>query len=203
MRSVFFLVAIVLFSVTLTFAQKQEEIQQGNQTGQQIELLSGATSVALSSDFVGALTSLNISPGTVFPGTLRNGSVSFPITDATLERQTLRGEIIHNGGLTLTRNNTEVKLKSFIIDTTGEGIILTGLVSANGNVVGRIPLFDLQLPSNFFNFPLRFRRLTLDGVLVSLRPEAAGALNAVFETDAFVAGFNIGTARVRGFGYID
>ena len=69
---------------------------------------------------------------------------------------------------------------------------MTGLVSANGSVVGRIPLFDLTLPASFVDVTL----IRLDGISVTLRPEAAGALNAVFETTAFTAGFNIGTASV-------
>jgi hypothetical protein len=200
MRKLFLLCALVVFSTNLTFAQKQVE-SLGNNNTQQIELLSGATTVHLSSDFVNALTALNLTPGRVFPAALGGGRITFPITDGTLERQTLRGEIIHNGGLTLTRENTEVKLKSFIIDTSGEGIILTGLVSANGTVVARIPLFDLQLTSNVFNTSFSFRRVALNDVLVTLRPEAADALNGVFQTNAFVPGFNIGTARLRGYGY--
>lgn len=202
MNRILILLAILALSVGFTFAQSKG-LPTGQQSVQQIELLSGATSVDLSTDFVGALTSLNIAPGRVFPASLRGAKASFPITDGTLERQSLRGEIIHNGGLTLSRGNTEVKLKSFIIDTTGSGFVLTGLVSANGTVVGRIPLFDLQLPSNVVSNDLRFEGVFLSGVMVSLRPEAAGALNAVFQTSAFVPGFNIGTASVRGFGYRD
>lgn len=199
MNKIIVLIAIFAFSVGLTFAQSKGH-ESGQQTAAQIELFSGATSVELSSDFIGALTSLNIAPGRIFPASLRAGRASFPITDGTLDRQTLRGEIIHNGGLTLTRGGTQVRLKSFIIDTTGTGIVLTGLVSANGTVVGRIPLFNLQLPSAATG-DFRFERFVLNGVQVSLRQEAATALNAVFETNAFVAGFNIGTARVRGYGY--
>ena len=77
----------------------------------------------------------------------------------------------------LRRGSTTVRLESFIIDTTGAGgIVLTGLVSANGSVVGRIPLFDLTLPASFVDVTL----IRLDGIGVTLRPEAAGALNAVF-----------------------
>ncbi|MBP6004602.1 MAG: hypothetical protein KA746_14300 [Pyrinomonadaceae bacterium] len=202
MKKLFVAIALLTFSVGLTYAQSKGHTS-GQQPSQQIELLSGATSVDLSSDFLGALTSLNITPDRVFPASLRGARVSFPITDGTLDRQTLRGEIVHSGGLTLTRGNTTVKLKSFIIDTTGSGIVLTGLVSANGSVVGRIPLFDLQLPSNLITNDFSFERVSLNGVMVSLRPEAAGALNAVFQTNAFVAGFGIGTARVRGYGYGD
>ena len=200
MKKIFLLIAILSISVGSTLAQSS-----GRSTGQstQIELIHGGTSVELSSGFIGALSSLSIAPGKVFPARIRNGIATFPITDGTLDRQTLRGEIAHNGGLTLTRGNTKVKLKSFTIDTTGSGgIVLTGLVSANGSVVGRIPLFDLTLPSNASLF-FDIERVDLDNVSVTLRQEAATALNAVFQTNAFVAGFNIGTARVRGFGYGD
>jgi len=199
MKKLFLLIAILSISVGLTYAQSS-----GRPFGQttQVELLHGGTSVELSSGFIGALTSLNIAPGKVFPARIRNGIATFPITDGTLDRQTLRGEIAHNGGLTLTRGATKVKLKSFTIDTTGTGIVLTGLVSANGSVVGRIPLFDLTLPTNSSLF-FDIERVDLDNVSVTLRSEAAGALNAVFATNAFVAGFNIGTARVRGWGYGD
>lgn len=199
MKKIFLFVAILTFSVGLTYAQAGGGLS-GQGSNQQIELFGGSTSVALSSDFVGALTSLNIAPGRVFPASLRNGRASFPITDGTLDRETLRGEIVHNGGLTLTRGNTKVKLESFIIDTTGTGIVLTGLVSANGSVVGRIPLFDLQLPINVSPDSI-VDRLVLSNVGVTLRQEAVGALNAVFKTNAFVAGFNIGTAHVRGYGF--
>ncbi|MBK8466912.1 MAG: HtaA domain-containing protein [Chloracidobacterium sp.] len=200
MKKIFLLIAMLSISVGLTFAQSNNR-PSGQTT--QIELIHGGTSVELSSGFIGALTALNIAPGKVFPARIRNGIATFPITDGTLDRQTLRGEIAHNGGLTLTRGATKVKLKGFTIDTTGTGgIILTGLVSANGAVVGRIPLFDLTLPTSSSIF-LDIERVDLDNVSVTLRPEAATALNAVFETNAFVAGFGIGTARVRGFGYGD
>jgi hypothetical protein len=202
MKKLLILVAVLTFSVGAVVAQERTHAS-GQTPTQQIELLWGSTNVDLSSGFLNALTSLNITPGTLFPTTLRGTRVNFPITDGTLDRQTLRGEIVHNGGLRLTRGNTKVKLKSFIIDTTGSGIVLTGLVSANGTVVGRIPLFNLQLPSNLSSGNFSFDRVTLNGVAVTLRPEAASALNSVFQTNAFVAGFGIGTANVRGFGYGD
>ena len=197
MHKIIFAAVLVLMAMSLAFGQKNEiEFNDGSQ----IDLFTGRTEVELSADFVGALGSLQIAPNSVFPARLKRGTVTFPITDATLETATLKGEIIHSGGLTLTKKGTVVKLKSFIIDTTGESIILTGLVSANGQVVGRIPLFDLQLTSNLGPISI-FRSVSLSNVLVTLRPEAAEALNAVFETEAFVAGFDIGVANVRGFGF--
>ncbi|MBL8182489.1 MAG: HtaA domain-containing protein [Blastocatellia bacterium] len=200
MKKLLVLVAVIAFSVGVTAAQERGHAS-GQTSTSQIELVWGSTNVDLSPGFLSALSSLNIAPSTIFPASLRGTRVSFPITDGSLDRQTLRGEIVHNGGLRLKRGNTEVKLKSFIIDTTGNGIVLTGLVSANGTTVGRVPLFDLQLPSSSSATSLRIDRVSLNGVSVRLRQEAATALNGVFETNAFVAGFGIGTASVRGYGY--
>jgi hypothetical protein len=159
-----------------------------------LSIFAGSTTVNLSTEFAGALGTLQISPSSAFPGRLVRTRATFPITTSTLDSGTLRGEISHAGGLILRRGSTVVRLESFVIDTTGPaGIVLTGLVSANGSVVGRIPLFDLTLPAGYFGDPTLIR---LDGVGVTLRPEAATALNAVFGTSAFTPGFNIGTASV-------
>jgi hypothetical protein len=193
LRTLSLLAVLVLLPVSVSFAQKGGEAGNGG-TSSQLSIFAGTTSVNLSSEFAEALGTLQISPSSAFPGRLVRGRATFPITTSTLDSDTLRGEISHAGGLILRRGSTIVRLESFVIDTTGAGgIVLTGLVSANGSVVGRIPLFDLALPGSFLGDPTLIR---LDGVSVTLRPEAAGALNAVFETTAFTAGFNIGTASV-------
>lgn len=192
------LTLIFVFAASAVVAQRDHAV--GNSS--QLTFLGGSTSVAFSQDFGGALTALGIRPGSAFPGVLVRGQRAiFPIVGGTIDLPTLRGEIVHSGGLTLTKGQTRVKLESFIIDTTGSGgIVLTGLVSANGSVVGRIPLFDLSLPAardSFFDIT----RVQLSGVGVTLRPEAAAALNGAFQTTAFVAGFNIGTASVDGLAF--
>ncbi len=192
LRTLSLLSVLILLSVSVSFAQKGGEGGNGGASSQ-ISIFVGATTVNLSSDFTGALGTLHISPNSAFPGRLARNRATFPITTATLDSATLRGEISHAGGLNLRRGSTIVRLESFVIDTTGAGgIVLTGLVSANGSVVGRIPLFDLTLPASFLDVTL----IRLNGISVTLRPEAAAALNAVFETTAFTAGFNIGTASV-------
>lgn len=193
LRTLSLLVVLVLIPVSASFAQKVSD--PGNVgPSSQLSIFTGTTSVNLSSEFAGALGTLQISPSSAFPGRLVRARAIFPITTATLDSDTVRGEISHTGGLILRRGSTIVRLESFVIDTTGAGgIVLTGLVSANGSVVGRIPLFDLILPGSFLADPALIR---LDGVSVTLRPEAAAALNTVFETTAFTARFNIGTASV-------
>ncbi len=75
MNKIIILIAIFAFSVGLTFAQTNDH--PSGQTSGQIDLFSGNTSVDLSADFVGALTSLNIAPGRVFPTTIRSGKATF------------------------------------------------------------------------------------------------------------------------------
>ena len=195
------LVAAFLVLAVPAVAQKYAEEPQFGVVDQQLTFFNGGTTVQFSNEFGGALNALNIGVGRITPGPVIRRSATFPITSGSIETDTLRGEILHSGGLKLFRGTTVVKLESFIIDTTGDGIIITGLVSANGNVVGRIPLFDLTLPAAD-SIVAGVSRVVINGVAVTLRPEAAGALNAVFETEAFSAGFPIGTASVNGLAFV-
>lgn len=159
-------------------------------------LFTGRTSVKLSNTFTSALSSLDVSVGRVFPTEIEAGSAVFPVTGGAIDLETASGNILHSGGLTLKAGDTKVTLQSFIIDTTGKPMI-TGLVSVNGKLLGRIPLFDLTLPAGF-TLPLHLNenRLVLRGVGVTLDSTAAGALDAVFNVNAFTAGFPIGTAQL-------
>ncbi len=164
-------------------------------------LFTGRTSVKLSSTFTSALSSLNVSVGRVFPTEIEYGTANFPVTGGAIDLVTASGNILHSGGLTLKAGDTKVTLQSFIIDTTSGKPVITGLVSVNGQLLGRIPLFDLTLPAGF-SLPLQLNqnRLVLKGVGVTLDATAAGALDAVFHVDAFTAGFPIGTAQVVAYG---
>jgi Htaa len=158
----------------------------------------GRTFVALSSGFVSALHTLGLTPGVVRPSDLEDGKVTFPVTGGLLDLQTARGEISHSGGLTLTAGSTEVRLQSFTIDTTGSSPVLTGLVVVDDKLVGRLPLFNLQLPAGL-SFPLKPSAegvLRLKGVGVTLTSTGAAALDGVFKTNALAGGFEIGTANV-------
>jgi len=167
--------------------------------GPSVLLNEGRTSVTLSSDFIGALGALQLTAGAVGAGSLRSGVASFPITGGALDLANAKAEINHSGGLVLATNTTRVQLLSFNIDTTGATPVLTGLVTVNGDVVGRLPLFTLGLPALTLPLqPAAFGTIFLPGVQVRLSAEAATALNSIFGVNAFVEGFNIGTASVFG-----
>jgi hypothetical protein len=159
----------------------------------------GLTTVHLSTDFLGALTSLKVAPAAIAPGRLvkRHGDVraAFPITTGAVDLGTIKAEIAHAGGLSLTAGQTRVELSSFLIDLAGSRPVLTGLVVANDSLLGRVPLFDLALGRGSVGGNEDF--LKVEGVSVTLSEEAAGALNGVFGVTAFTRGFPIGTASVR------
>jgi hypothetical protein len=174
----------MLASADNALAQKTETIEGGR------------TTVTLASSFVSALDSLGVTPGTVSPTRLHNGAVDFPVTGGAIDLDTAASQILHSGGLTLTAGQTKVTLQSFIIDTTSSPVI-TGLVSVDGKLLGRLPLFDLALPSGI-TVPLKAHdgQIILKGVGVTLDSTAGGALNGVFHVSAFTGGFGIGTATV-------
>lgn len=159
-----------------------------------IEFEAVRTEVTLSSTFLQAATALGLTLHPVRPGRISKGKARFPITVGELDLANAKGEIQHSGGLRISKEGVVVELTLFIIDTTGTPV-LTGLVKANDSVVGRIPLFDLQLPPLTLPLPQQ-SRLSVPNVAVTLSNEAATALNNAFGVTAFSEGLAIGTARV-------
>ncbi len=169
------------------------------------DFVGGSTKVTLSSEFVNALVSLKVTPGVVSKGKLRRGIASFPITSGAGDLGTIKLEVNHQGGLSLTGGSTIVELTDFSITNLGDKPILTGLVKANDSLVGRIPLFNLALSGNPTVRPIvgnhsnQLTQVELKNVNVTLSQEAANALNSVFNVTAFQAGLNIGTAAVTAY----
>lgn len=164
----------------------------------------GKTKVALSSGFTDALGSLGVTPSVANDAQLKETNLIFPAVGGAVDVSNASGEILHTGNLVLTAGDTTVSLGSFIIDTTGDAPILTGLVSANDSIVGRLPLFNLELPQ--ISLPLEAeeshssKTLEVPNVLVNLTSDAANALNGTFGltgNSALPEGVNIGTATVK------
>jgi hypothetical protein len=178
-------IAALTLASTAALAQKTVTVQ------------TGVTTVKLSSTFADALGTLGLTPGTVSPTELFDGTVDFPVVGGAIDLDSAAGNIIHSGGLTLTGGGTVVTLQSFIIDTTGTQPEITGLVSKNGKLVGRVPLFNLKLPAGF-SLPIQpeYGFVQLSGVGVSLTSTAAGYLDDAFGTKAISGGLDIGTACV-------
>lgn len=170
---------------------------------QSLRTYAGTTAVSLSSTFTAALQSLNVSLETVPPAISRSrlGFVEFPIVGGIIDAQTAHGQILHTGGLELEAGSTVVKLTDYIIDTSDPAkAVLTGIVTVNGAYVGRIPLFDVALPSLSLPLqPIAGFVLLIPNVSLSLNTTAAAALNQVFRVSAFAGGIPVGTATVTAF----
>jgi hypothetical protein len=159
----------------------------------------GNTSVQLAPSFLAALTSLKVTPAAIAPGKIVSRSkgvfASFPITTGEIDVGTLKAEIDHAGGLSLTAGGAHVQLTAFVIDLTGTTPVLTGLVTVNGSLLGRFPLFDLDLAHS--SVSAKDELVKVSNVAVTLTDAAAGALNGVFNITALSQGLAIGSATVR------
>jgi hypothetical protein len=165
----------------------------------------GSTAVALDANFVSALGTLGLTPGTIGGATLTDGSISFPITGGTVTvfdkssgyRPYVQGTLLHqNSGLSLTAGGTTVELTNFTVDP-GTPARLFGDVAVNGQqAAASAPLFDLD--GTTLN-PISMDsdgNAVLQGTTVELSPEAAGLLNQTFGTDALEGGLVIGIATI-------
>ncbi|MBY4127309.1 hypothetical protein HQO83_02755 [Rhodococcus fascians] len=161
------------------------------------------TAVALDPGFLGALTTLGLTPGVVGTATLADGSIRFPITGGDVKYWEpgtvdpyVQGEINHDGsGLSLTAGETVVELTNFDIDPGTS--LLTGDVSVNGEeAAADAVLFDLDgrtlqpLATGPDNTAI------LQGTQVKISETAAGLLNDTFKTDAVTPGLLVGVATI-------
>ena len=123
-----------------------------------------------------------------------------------LDLESLEGDILHTGGLSLSSGATEVSLLNFVIETystedplTGldRAPLLTGLAGLNGDTLGRYPVFDLDFSEADVKVS-RYGRVKVKNVGVELSAAGALALNVAFAggEDVVPAGLFIGTATV-------
>ena len=176
----------MLASTNMASAQNTETVELGR------------TTVTFASDILPALGGLGINLGTVGPSRLVNGVVTFPVTGGAIDLDTGVAQVIHSGGLTLTSGQSQVTLQSFIVDTSAAIPVITGLVSVNGTLLGRLPIFDLSLTGGL-TLPLTPQtngQLTIAGVDLTLDSAAAATLNSAFSTSALTGGSEIGTATI-------
>jgi len=120
--------------------------------------------------------------------------MNIPVTGGAINPTTTAAQITHSGGLTLTSGSMVVKLQSFLVDTTGSAPIITGLVGANGKLVGHITLVDLTQPRDF-KLPVceDAGTVTIPNIDVKLNTGAAEPLNSAFGVSAFTGELEVGS----------
>jgi hypothetical protein len=155
--------------------------------------VTGVTAVQLDGDFLGTLQSAGLTLKATDRAAIRRNQAIFPVTSGVLDLGSFAAELSHLGGLSLARNSVRVELFNFIVDTTGSSSRLTGLVIVNGNLVGRIALFDLEVTKE----PVSIRQFLVQGGIVArLSSTAATLLNQKFRTNVFAQGLDVGTMRL-------
>lgn len=161
---------------------------------------SGSTNITLASDLIPALTSAGITLGTESGTSLHNGVIDLNVIGGAVDLDTGDAQAIHSGGLNLTAGSNKVILQSLIIDTTNGAVVISGLVSVNGMMLGRMPIFDLSV-STVLTYPFSVSHqgnLTISGIDVTLDSTIAGLLNSTFTSagNPFAGGNVVGTAVV-------
>jgi hypothetical protein len=163
------------------------------------DFFDGKTAVVLSRDFTQVLTTLQVRPGTIGAGQLKQGVATFPITSGAADLNPLKIEVNHRGGLSLTTSKTIVQLTDYAITNLDGKLVLTGLVKSNDSLVGRLPLFDLTLTREQVTKTIgELSKIEVAGVQLRLTKTAATTLNSAFQVATFQEGLNIGTAKVNG-----
>jgi hypothetical protein len=155
----------------------------------------GVTSVTLSSTLLNALTSLSVTPSILSPATLNGAVANFPVTGGAVDADTAKGEIDHSGGLTFTAGSTVVTISNFDITYLGGAPVLTGIVTADGALLGRYGLFNLAVDASLPLKPKNGFYVYLPNVQLTLTAGAASLLNGAFGVTAFTPGLPIGTAN--------
>ena len=188
-----------------------------------VQTLDGKTCVQLDEDFADFLGEAEISLDIIEPALVRWDRVCFPIVGGAFDLGDLRGEASHTGGLGLTQDVIDasedkagedeaiaeekvVELISFIIDTSEDAPVLTGLVIIDGNLdplFARLPLFQLLYSDD--DVEIRDDKLIIRNVVLKLTQQAAFVLNNQLDAE-FMPSQTVGVAKVladlfRGYYY--
>ena len=153
----------------------------------------GRTTLTLSKAVLADFTALGITPTAIAGSQVYNNQIYFPITSGAVNLDNAYGQMLHAGGINLTAGTKQVRLDSFIFSTSGEESLVTALVIVDGKFLGRIRVFDLELPSDL-TLPLdpKDGDFFLAGVKWNLDPQAVAALNDAFKTEVFKNNLFIG-----------
>jgi hypothetical protein len=190
-RLVATLIAVIALAGVLTVAASAHD---GAGDEEAVAIEGGATLLTVDPSTLEALSGAGfavepIEPAQVSQAASGEVTFAFPIASGSLAVSDFSGTIKHRGGLRLSKGETTVGVKNFVIDTSN-GVLTAKVVGSRD----RIPLLNLDL-TNLQAFVFDDSAV-LRGVGATLTEEAATALNAAFETDLFAEGLTVGTADV-------
>ena len=183
-------------SLAVSFAAAALSLSSTLARAQKIYIVDGGrTTLTFSKTVLADFTKLGITSTAIAGSQLYNNQIYFPITSGAVNLENAYGQMLHAGGINLTAGTKQVRLDSFIFSTTSEESVVTALVVVDGKFLGRIRVFDIELPSDL-TLPLNPKSgdFFLAGVKWNLDPQAAAALNDAFKTTVFENNLFIGNS---------
>lgn len=168
--------AAALLLATSTFAQSTVTIYP---------VQGGRSTLTLSPAFLADIAAAGATVSPVSGAQIDGNQIAFGLSTGEMNLANAEGQIVHNGGITLTAGKMAVTLDAFMLSTFGEQAYVSALVVANGRVVGRLNVFDVTLPSDL---ALPITPKSGDFFLSvgwNLDPAGASALNEALGTTAF------------------
>jgi hypothetical protein len=179
--------AAAMLAVALTFSASYANAQEIYPVD------GGRTTVTIAPEFITTLATLKITPAAVTDSQLYDGRIFFPISSGALSLDSARGQILHAGGISLIAGASTVHIYSLVINTLNDDEFVSGLVVADGRFLGRVKLFNVELPSDL-KLPLdpKDGDFFISDVKLTLAGDAATALNDAFNINGFAAGQTFG-----------
>jgi hypothetical protein len=157
----------------------------------------GTTTVQLDSNFVNSLQGM----GAVLTDThgvpLQNNAFTARAVAGVLDLTTCAGEIEHTGGLVINILGAVIRFQNLTIDVSNPyNPVMTAEYILNDHFVARMALFNIAPPAGFsLPFTLQSGSLQENGLILTLAPASASALDNLFGGPYLQAGMSMGTAN--------
>ena len=157
----------------------------------------GRTTVQLGSSFLNSIQGLGAVITDLRGNPLQNNAFTIRAVAGAFDLTNAAGEVEHTGGLLINAAGTVLRIQNLTLDTSNpSGPVITAEFIVSDHFVSRMALFNVQPPAGF-SLPLQLQAgvLQVNGLVLTLAPATATALNTVFQAQVVQAGTNIGTAN--------
>jgi hypothetical protein len=157
----------------------------------------GHTTVQLDPNFVNSLQGM----GGVFTDThgnpLQNNAFTLQAVAGVTDLSTAAGEVEHTGGVVINILGNIIRFQNLTIDVSDPyNPVMTAEYILNNHFVARIALFNIAPPPGFsLPFFPQSGALQVNGLILTLAPASATALDNLFGGPYLQAGASMGTAN--------
>jgi hypothetical protein len=173
-----------------------------------VKVTGGTTTITPSAATTQFLTTNGIAVTALAPATLSSGVVTLPIAGGRINPATLRGFIVHRGGLKFAKGTNSLVLRHFVVNSTKRGAFLDAATPVRhchafrarrgGEGRGRVRVCVTRLEevrvARLSNVVRNGDNSVTADLLLSQR--AARFINKVAGTPVVSPGANLGTAKI-------